>query len=248
MKKQAFSLVELIVVVVILAILSSIWLSTYSDSTVRARDTTRELDISEVLVKFKEERLNWRAYPTSTQPFNISIGTGNIIAKQGPLLSDISLTSASKIPSDPKSSKPYIISTRTNGREFQIAGTYENDWLPKSFVRGDFVTSSPKLLPSLIVASTGAIDMTNSNSWKFVLHGSMKNFVLNHTNYLPIIWHTSNTWMLNEIDVKIATHSFETTGLWLYEKYKIYGTGYYLMTSSTGAKIEVLLSATGGAL
>jgi len=98
--KKAFSLVEILVVVTIIALLASLAAASYSQFVKQARDAKRKTDVEQIRAAIELYR-NFDAsglYPATAA---IVFGTGNI--------ADASATYLTKIPNDPLSSRGYTL-------------------------------------------------------------------------------------------------------------------------------------------
>ncbi|MFH0773336.1 MAG: type II secretion system protein [bacterium] len=92
--KKAFSLVEILVVVTIIAFLASIAAVSYSRFVKQSRDARRKTDIEQIRAAIEIYRNFNGVYPTPGMTF----GTGTIV--------DSTATYMSKIPADPMSTSP----------------------------------------------------------------------------------------------------------------------------------------------
>lgn len=151
---QAFTLVELIVVITILVILSLVAYISYSDSIISARDSERMNDIEKLQIDLKSHKQKEGAYPTPASPVNIT-NSGTMVY-QGALTSSVASNVLQNIPKDPRSGNWYWYGTTTNRQQFQIALTLENTDTPKALVKGDYKSVAKDLFPTLLLAVTGA--------------------------------------------------------------------------------------------
>ncbi len=94
--KKAFTLVEILVVVTIIALLASIAAVSYSQFVKQSRDTRRKTDLEQIRGAIELYR-NFDV--NSEYPATITFGSGDI--------ADGSATYLNKVPNDPLSSKTY---------------------------------------------------------------------------------------------------------------------------------------------
>ena len=132
MNKKAFTLVELIVVITILAILWTIAFISLQWYSKDARDSTRVSDINSI-------NISLNLYETSTWKFpEPSLGTAITFSwaevwTQWTVWSSVisNLTQLSKIPTDPKTESEYTYSVLNTKKEYQLAAVME--WKDVSF-------------------------------------------------------------------------------------------------------------------
>lgn len=116
--KKAFSLVEILVVVTIIALLASIAAVSYAQFIKQSRDARRKADIEQIRAAMELYRNFNGAYPTPGMVF----GTDSI--------TDATSTYMSKIPNDPMSSGP-----SANTYYYTSAGPYQ-DYTLCSYLEG----------------------------------------------------------------------------------------------------------------
>ena len=165
----AFTFVELIIVVVILAILWAIWFSSFVWHISSSRDAQRKSDFTYIISAMKEHKVKW-SYPNPVDSFHLLNWTKKV-AIQWKLWINIWLSTIDKIPLDPKLKIPYLYSTTLNRQEFQIAGTLENDDNPKVILEGDYKSVAKTILPTIIIASgsTSDINIADTNNKKLFI-------------------------------------------------------------------------------
>lgn len=82
--KRAFTFVELIVVITIMAILSTIGFNTYQSYIESSRDTNRIVQLSEISDGFEKLSLSSRLpFPENVVELEVVTGTTNVFAYQG---------------------------------------------------------------------------------------------------------------------------------------------------------------------
>lgn len=180
MKKSAFSLVELIVSITILVILSSLWFISYTSYLMGARDTQRKSDVAEITSALKLTKQQRWSYPIPWNSFNIVYKSGtNILAKQWKLNSSVSIPTLNKLPLDPKVDVEYSYSITEKWKEFELALTLENSWLPIALTSWDYKSVSVNILPTIILAinTSSNVDVNDTNN--------QKTFIFNEQYNLP---------------------------------------------------------------
>mgnify|MGYP004001465769 CR=1 FL=1 len=150
--KKGFTLVELVVSIMIVAILASIWFYSYVSYLGEARDAERKANVWEIRTALKLYKQKRWAYPMPGQKFNIT-NTGMIVAYQWLFNEKVTLNSMDEIPKDPFTERDYFYSTTKNRQEFQISLTLENWEFPIALLSWDYKTVSYLVLPSIILAT-----------------------------------------------------------------------------------------------
>lgn len=128
LKKQAFTLVELIVVITIIAILWTIAFISLQWFSSNSRDSVRLSDVS--IIKSSLELYNidsWK-YPSTTE-WKIITYSWSEAWTQGVFwkATFINVSKLDKVPIDPLTGKKYIYSVTNNKQEFQLATIFETD-------------------------------------------------------------------------------------------------------------------------
>ncbi len=184
-KKSGFTFVELIVVVTILWILSTIWFISYTSSLWDARDGTRTSDIaaiSSALKQYKQSRWNYPIpSPGGNFILNVWSATGAI---QWTLNNFVTLSTLDDVPQDPLVQANYTYSVTPNRQQYQVAATLENSDTPLSILKWDYTSVSRYELPTIIIAtwSTTSIDVTSgTNENLFVFDNQIHNLVYDFT-------------------------------------------------------------------
>ena len=129
-KIQAFTLVELIVVIVILAVLwtiAFISLQSYSES---ARDSTRVADISKMKTSLELFQIDAWKYPLPTESFEVTY-SGWLIWTQWNMWDQVitNLKNLNKKPVDPLRYSEYTYSVLNTRQEYEIGAILEWWWL-----------------------------------------------------------------------------------------------------------------------
>ena len=127
--KKAFTLVELIVVITILAILWTIAFISLQGYSSQARDSKRISDISNIKKSLELFSLSTWKYP---EPDNLWKATYSWVTlwKQWTIWNNVSINlskTLNKKPSDPLTQREYIYSVTDAQREYELLSVYEND-------------------------------------------------------------------------------------------------------------------------
>lgn len=208
-----FTLVELVVVITILAILSSIWFISYQKTIVSARNTTRTTDMANIKISLKNHKLkNWW-YPMPGNPFNIT--NSWVIINQWFLNEDVYTMELDKKPTDPLfKTQNYTYSITNNKQFFQVAMSLEDDssgndfWL-RAYVDWDYQTLNDGFIPSLVFATSSSwtiqtlswssivdnwtFNLPYNEDWNFIKNASSLNEIINENwvNIPKYYWYSS---------------------------------------------------------
>lgn len=128
MKNQAFTLVELIVVITILAILSTIWFVSYSWFLWISRDSKRLYDIKSIENTMELNFLKTAEYP-NPDDFQIASYNSTTLWKQWTFWDDaLSFISKSmtELPIDPLYKTQYIYSVTSDNQRYELMFVTEN--------------------------------------------------------------------------------------------------------------------------
>jgi|SaaInlStandDraft_7_1057024.scaffolds.fasta_scaffold15054_2 prepilin-type N-terminal cleavage/methylation domain-containing protein len=127
-QKQAFTLVELIVVIVILAILWTIAVISLQWYSKTARDSTRISDLSSMKTSLELFYLDAWKYPLTTDGVDITY-SWSIVWSQWIFWDDTfkNVTRLNKIPTDPVTEYKYTYSVTKTRNEYELAGILEGD-------------------------------------------------------------------------------------------------------------------------
>ena len=140
-KNKAFTLVELIVVIIILAILGTIAFISLQGYSASSRDSVRISDISSMRTSIELFQLNTGKYPQATDGFTVTY-SGWEVWNQGIFWESvfINVEALDKIPTDPLTDKQYTYSVTTTRQEYEFAGIMETDDI--SFVQDTFAADT----------------------------------------------------------------------------------------------------------
>ncbi len=214
-EKKAFTFIELIITITILAILSILWFISYSKNIEDTRDSQRESDLSLVSNALKLHKTQRWNYPTPWNTFNIT-NNWYISAIQWKLDKNIIISTIDKIPKDPFINITYTYSVSKNNKEFQLAATLENNWIVKALVIWDYKVISKNILPSLILALSGSGDVEiadwiwsgSENRIKFILNNWTHNLPYTFTDpFLPYSDDISFTWLTEDLTIEFEKNN-----------------------------------------
>lgn len=209
-RNKAFTFTELVVVVTILAILWTIWFSSYIWSIADTRDSQRKSDFAQVssALKIYKQKRWYYSYPWNVM--NIQYDW-NTIAYQWKLNNNVRLNSLDKLPMDPETKLWYYYSITKSKQEFELAGSLENSDNPISLVVWNYKSDSKNILPTISLA----VDQdpgTNIEIKKWTADWDInrKLFIYNNQDhnlaytfkepYLPYSDWTSFTGLLDEVE------------------------------------------------
>jgi len=224
-QKQAFTLVELIVVITILAILWTIAFISLQWYSKDARDSIRISDISNIKTSLELFHLNSGKYPLPDDKQIVDYWT-EILWYQWDFWTTVisSLSrSMSEVPTDPLSDKKYVFSVANNKNEFELLSLLEWDSLalnnlsqtnaaslvvtPKIdgtynrvFIKtANYIVPVPSIINTEVWAATMTLDSSNISSQ-----------VINWGENIPEQWNViSNTWALTWLVLSVYTWSID---------------------------------------
>ncbi|MDP2091024.1 MAG: InlB B-repeat-containing protein [Candidatus Gracilibacteria bacterium] len=126
--KQAFTLVELIVVIAILAILGVIAFISLQGYSEQSRDAVRLSDMSMIKTGLELYEIESGKYPEPTNGVNITY-SGAIVWTQGTFgeSTEANVDKLNKKPTDPLTEKEYTYSVTTKRNEYELGGIVEGD-------------------------------------------------------------------------------------------------------------------------
>lgn len=127
---KAFTLVELIVVITILAILWTIAFISLQWYSADSRDSVRISDVSSLKTTLELFYLDAWKYPETTNWFTVTYSWSEVWT-QWTFWKDtfMNISKLDKIPNDPLTSKEYTYSVTKNKQEYQFAWIMESNWL-----------------------------------------------------------------------------------------------------------------------
>lgn len=243
--KKWFTFVELIVVVAILWILSTIWFISYTANLGTARDSKRISDIAIIgsaLKQYKQQRWSY-VIPSPGDNFYLLIASSTW-AIQWTLNNKTTLSTLQTIPEDPEQKIYYSYSVTPNRQEYQIAATLENNDTPMALLDGDYSSVAKTILPTIVTAtwSVSSIDVT--------LYDNL--FIFDHQIHnLPYDFSGDNTPVSDGTSLSILLSEAEEDGdFWqnsdfqscneIYAAGKMFWSGsYQVVQPNTGILIDV---------
>lgn len=165
MQRKAFTLVELIVVITILAILWTIAFISLQWYSRDARDSTRISDLSKIKTSIELFHLNSWKYPDVSNPNYVTFSWVVAWTQWDFWNSTLkSVTSLDRVPKDPFSLKEYTYSITNTKQEFQLAWIMEgwDIWYLKNYVNAADKTAKLKIIWNynwkVLKVSTGSYD------------------------------------------------------------------------------------------
>lgn len=238
-KKCGFSLVELIIVITIITILSSIGVVSYTNTSIDARDATRKTDMGEIKVRLRTTKQRLGSYVLPASPFTMS-NSGVVAVSQGS--SDaITVDNGSSFRADPRTGMSYVYSTIKNRQSYQIGMTFEGTNNLRAYVDGDYISLLPSIFPSLILAlkTTGNVEVNPAAGGTayqntFVVNNGSLNIPYDLSGS-PVATAVSLLQITTEDQVSLPQTSEYTSCQSIYEGGRSMGAGNYLLISSTGA-------------
>jgi uncharacterized protein (TIGR02145 family)/prepilin-type N-terminal cleavage/methylation domain-containing protein len=197
-QKQAFTLVELIVVITILAILGTIAFISLQWYSTQARDSTRVNDLASMKSSLELYQLEAGKYPQPTNGIDITYSWA-IVWSQGTFWETVysNVKKLDKIPTDPLTDKEYTYSVTTIKTEYQLWGILE--WDEVSFSSAASSPLTGRIRPLGHPVERGVLN-TETNAWETIANAIVT------WNYNWVITKT-NSWTLCNI---LATPSIIT--------------------------------------
>jgi len=185
---RAFTFVELMIVMIIIAILGVVWFYSYVWYLAESRDSQRKADLSQVSSAFKIYKQKRWYYAIPWETFNITY-SWSAVATQWKLDTNVRLSSLESLPSDPKNEKFYIYSTTVDKQEFELYATLENAEEPIAIVNWNYKSVSKNILPALLLATWATIwSDVEIQSWSLLWDVNRKLFIYNEQQHN--LWYT----------------------------------------------------------
>lgn len=124
-RKKGFTLVELLIVIAILSILSTLGVTNFQTARIKARDLNRKSDLASIAKSLEAYVNDHRSYPTSDTSFRIKCKTDGSICDWGAEFSDTTGTVyIIKLPSDPGQ---YSYRYYSTGTSYTLHARLENN-------------------------------------------------------------------------------------------------------------------------
>lgn len=246
-----FTMFELLIVITILIILSTIWIVNYSGNLTESRNAKRISDLSTLSVALKEDKISRGYYVYPKNSVEISNWVWNIVVYKWELNSDVPLSKVDKFPKDPLvKNKNYVFSVTKNRNKFELSTIIENGnvvwnelWY-SSYITWDYKTSNITILPSITFATDLNLDIAVDNS-KFIFNKLELN--------LPYDWEwkafsqaTSLSQILNE-NIDISKFYWYFSCEEIFTNWSFYGTWYYQILDNDSINGNVNCAVCNGA-
>lgn len=150
---SGFTIVELIVVVTILIILSTIGFVSYNSSLLDARNSTRITDMWNLKMALKNHKFKNGLYPLPGSPFQVT-NSGAII-QQWLFNDEVYTKEIDQLPQDPLVKTQYYFYATTHNKLFFQIGMSQEDQNQDmiAYVDGDYKTPHDEFVPSILFAS-----------------------------------------------------------------------------------------------
>lgn len=244
-QKIWFTLVELIVVISIVIVLSTIGFTQYTSSIWEARNSARIGDMANIKMAFKNHKNKTGLYPTPAGSISLTNQWTQIIS-QGTLASSVDVNDFQNKPIDPLLKVPYLFSTNKNNSTYQIGISLEDNtdsnkkWF-KAYVDGDFQQTS-QFLPSLLFATTSGWDV-NTLSGKVIVKNSTYNLPYDENGIIYDAGKSSGE-VLSESGVEISKYFTQSSCLNILENNLSVGDGVYYISQDGQNSIPVYCDMT----
>ena len=249
--KKWFTLIELVVVVALVVILSSIAFISYENNIIDSRDATRMSDITNLKIALNTaKQKNWD-YPGPSSSFNVT-NSWVVEVYQWIIDNNISLNTLQDIPKDPKNSSNYIYSISANKQFFQIWLTLENGWSPIAKVDWEYKTAAINLFPSLLLAKTWSSSVEiatwitdwSTNRMRFIVDWWHYNLPYSLTDWTSISTAISYSWIINEIWTTISKDTVSRSCADIYNNDKYLWTWEYQIQAGSWNIININCDCT----
>ncbi len=162
---RAFTLVELIVVITILAILWTIAFISLQWYSADARDSSRISDVNHIKTSLELYSLDSWKYPLPDEAQNVTLTwTTVVVWKQWTIWDTVTSQLSRNLnekPTDPLYETEYIYSTLENGSKYEVMSVYE----------GDLAYNSSTLVAQTNAASTPTVRVDGTYNWMYVKTG-----------------------------------------------------------------------------
>lgn len=232
-QNKAFTMVELLIVLTIVAILTTVWFLSYSSTLYESRNWARIADMWNLKVSLKNYKLKSGSYPLPWNSFSITNYWSGIIT-QWFLDEDVSIQEITKKPKDPLvKDKYYSYSISNNKLFFQIAMTLEWQANSKSFVDWDYQQIG-EFVPSMVFATStwGEVDTL---SWKFILDWGTYNLPYDEL-WIPYSLDKAFADIIRETWITISKFAWYYTCQEIYENGSSMGSGTYIISDANWVK------------
>lgn len=185
--KKAFTLVELIITITILAILWTIAFISMISYSATARDSVRVSDISKIKTSLDLFQLDAGKYPETTDGFTITYLWNNVWTQWIFWKTTFSnITKLDKIPKDPLTDKEYTYSITQTKQEYQIAWIVESDWFALNSII--WQTNAWDTLAIALVSWTYNGQILKTESWAICNILSLPSIISSEPSTVTDLW------------------------------------------------------------
>lgn len=134
--RKAFTLIELMIVIMILGVLAALISGNFISSLKKGRDAQRKSDLAQMQRALEMYYDDFKVYPTATANPGLSFGDPLSEVTSGKIYMQ-------RLPKDPSSSRTYEYQS-INGKDYQLYACLENDQqnLPYSSLTGTAVIAT----------------------------------------------------------------------------------------------------------
>lgn len=207
--KKAFSFVELIVSISILAVISTIWFISYISYLWDSRDSQRKSDLAQMWSALKVYKQKRWYFPNPWDYFNLTF-RWEVVVNQWLFNSNVRLNTIDKLPLDPKTKSAYAYSITKNAQEYELSTTLENTDEPIAILNWSYKSVSKNILPTIILAiSANQGTNVEIHSWTWDWATNRNKFIFTEQShnlaYNFPMWEVYNDWttfeeLLNEAE------------------------------------------------
>ncbi|USN58195.1 MAG: prepilin-type N-terminal cleavage/methylation domain-containing protein [Candidatus Peribacteria bacterium] len=202
-KKYAFTLVELIVVITILAILGTLSFVYFQSYTQNARDGVRVSDMGTIKKSLGIYVIQRGSYPEPSDGVDITY-SGATIWTQGTFGESMfrNLSTVNKVPTDPLSSSNYTYSVLGDRQEYQLAGVLESPVLSQTLPLPQAAASTDLVQSYIIGNYNGMVTKVSTGGTDYVL--AVPSLISTDLGYTDIIEVIGNKLLTYDGYAKVA--------------------------------------------
>jgi len=245
---QGFTLTELIVVIVILSVLSTVGFIRYTGYQSTSRDSTRKADLASLQIALKGHERARGSYPTPSGSQSYAYN-GTTVAMAGKMDDSIDLEKIDTIPVDPITQAGYYYSVSGRKNSHLLAATLEIQNIdPIAYVVTDYRPSIVDALPTIGFATGSYGDVASLRS-TFLFDGSSKNLPYSVDKDaldfgLPVQGALSYNDLANESGVKLPKKALHDSCSDLALQRAYIGTGVYYISDASGNETQTTCNAS----
>lgn len=232
---SGFTIVELIVVVTILIILSTIGFVSYNSSLLDARNSTRITDMWSLKMALKNHKFKNGLYPLPGSPFQVT--NSETIIQQWLFNDEVYTKEIDKTPQDPLVKTQYYFYAITHNKLFFQIGMSQEDQNQDmiAYVDGDYKTPNDEFVPSILFASDTWWTL-ESLSGAFIVEKGTYNLPYNEEGQI-VREAESLTGILQETGVSIPKFYGYYSCQEIYENGASMGSGVYMILDTNSQPI-----------